>query len=49
MDGLACLGVLGHVVIKLFLDMVHVAGIVHKDYLLQQLVWRPGKEQDEYS
>ena len=46
---MACLGVLGHVVVELLLDMVHVAGIVHKDYLLQQLVWRPGKKHGENS
>ena len=35
---LACLWILGHIVVKGLLDVTHVAGVVHQDDLLQQFL-----------
>ena len=35
---LTCLWVLGHIVVERFLDMVHVACIVHQDDFFQELL-----------
>ena len=35
---LACLWILGHIVVKGLLDVAHVAGVVHQDDLLQQFL-----------
>ena len=35
---LACLWILGHIVVKGLLDVAHVAGVVYQDDLLQQFL-----------